>query len=36
MIVVEVKNEILGDSEFWRGSEDRIAVWRGVWSEQAH
>lgn len=25
MIIVEVKNEIFGDSEFWRGSEDRIA-----------
>jgi hypothetical protein len=24
-IIVEVKNEILGDSEFWRGDESRIA-----------
>ena len=30
MIVVEVKNEILGDSEFWRGPEDRIAEIRNV------
>lgn len=30
MIVVEVKNEILGDSEFWRGPEDKIAEIRNV------
>lgn len=30
MIVVEVKNEILGDSEFWRGPEDRVAEIRNV------
>ncbi|MDN7729207.1 hypothetical protein QZM48_04195 [Burkholderia orbicola] len=24
-VVVEVKNEILGDSEFWRGPESKIA-----------
>jgi len=30
MIVVEVKNEILGNSEFWRGPEDRIAEIRNV------
>ena len=25
MIIVEVKNEILGDHEFWRGDEDKIS-----------
>lgn len=25
MIIVEVKNEILGDREFWRGDEDKIS-----------
>ena len=30
MIIVEVKNEILGDSEFWRGPEEKIAEIRNV------
>jgi len=25
MIIVDVKNEILGDHEFWRGDEDKIS-----------
>ncbi len=29
-IVVEVKNEILGNSEFWRGDESRIAEIRNI------
>jgi hypothetical protein len=29
-IIVEVKNEILGDSEFWRGDESRIAEIRNI------
>lgn len=30
MIIVEVKNEILGDSEFWRGPADRICEIRNI------
>lgn len=29
-IIVEVKNEILGDREFWRGDESRIAEIRNI------
>lgn len=29
-IIVEVKNEILGNSEFWRGDESRIAEIRNI------
>lgn len=32
MIVVEVNNEILGNSEFWRGSEDKIHEIRNVYA----
>lgn len=30
MIIVEVKNEILGDSEFWRGDESEISQIRNI------
>lgn len=30
MIIVEVKNAILGDSEFWRGPEEKIAEIRSL------
>ncbi len=30
MIIVEVKNVILGDSEFWRGPEERISEIRNI------
>lgn len=30
MIIVEVKNEILGDSEFWRGNESEISQIRNI------
>lgn len=30
MIIVEVKNEILGNDEFWRGPEDRIDEIRNI------
>ena len=30
MIIVEVKNTILGDSEFWRGPESRIEEIRNI------
>lgn len=30
MIVVEVKNAILGDCEFWRGPEDRVSEIRNI------
>lgn len=29
-IIVEVKNEILGNSEFWRGDESRISEIRNI------
>lgn len=34
IVVVEVKNEILGDSEFWRGPEDRISTIRNIPARQ--
>ena len=30
MIIVEVKNAILGDSEFWRGPEEKISEIRNI------
>lgn len=30
MIIVEVKNEILGDSEFWSGDESDISQIRNI------
>lgn len=30
MIIVEVKNVILGDSEFWRGPEEKISEIRNI------
>lgn len=30
MIIVEVKNEILGNSEFWRGPEESISEIRNI------
>lgn len=30
IVIVEVKNEILGDSEFWRGDKDKIHEIRNV------
>lgn len=30
MIIVEVKNEILGNSEFWRGPEEKIQEIRNI------
>lgn len=33
-VVVEVKNEILGDSEFWRGPENRISAIRNIPARQ--
>lgn len=29
-IIVDVKNEILGNSEFWRGDESRISEIRNI------
>ena len=29
-VTVEVKNEILGNSTFWKGSEDRISEIRNI------
>lgn len=33
-VVVEVKNEFLGDGEFWRGPEDRISEIRNIPARQ--
>jgi len=30
MIIIEVKNEILGDCEFWRGQESNIKQIRNI------
>ena len=30
VIIVEVKNEMLGDSEFWRGDESHISQIRNI------
>lgn len=30
VIVVEVRNQILGDSEFWRGPADRVGEIRSI------
>lgn len=34
MIIVEVKNEILGDSVFWQGPEDKIKDIRNITAQK--